>query len=184
MVEVSSTLALECIKAKTDSKSIRMPGQRRSSRQSLRPWRTRSGRGHSRRSMLTSDGSSLDGWIMDEWLRTRMRMLIWKRWKKPRTKYRKLIGLGIPSKYAYMAANTRKGIRRAVTPSPVKHALSNQKLEAWDILRYLITSSWSTNLQFSWSLRSKYWKHRIRIRTYGAVRGRRLITASYSIGWL
>ena len=78
---------------------------------------------------------------MDEWLRTRMRMLIWKRWKKPRTKYGKLIGLGIPSKYAYMAANTRKGIRRAVTPSPVKHALSNQKLEAWDILRYLITSS-------------------------------------------
>ena len=35
------------------------------------------------------------------------------------------------SKYAYMAANTRKGIRRAVTLSPVKHALSNQKLEAW-----------------------------------------------------
>lgn len=68
---------------------------------------------------------------MDEWLRTRMRMLIWKRWKKTRTKYRKLIGLGIPSKYAYMAANTRKGIRRAVTLSPVKHALSNQKLEAW-----------------------------------------------------
>ena len=44
---------------------------------------------------------------------------------------RKSQGLGKSSKYAYMAANTRKGIRRAVTLSPVKHALSNQKLEAW-----------------------------------------------------
>lgn len=66
---------------------------------------------------------------MDGWLRTRMRMMIWERWKKPRTKYRKLIGLGIPPKYAYMAGNTRKGTARAVTLTTVKRALSNQKLE-------------------------------------------------------
>lgn len=77
--------------------------------------------------------AELGSWLkqLDQWLRTRMRMIIWKRWKKPRTKYRKLIGLGIPQKYAYMAANTRKGICRAVHLTTVKRALSNRKLEAW-----------------------------------------------------
>lgn len=68
---------------------------------------------------------------MDGWLRTRMRMIIWKRWKNPRTKYRKLKGLGIPPEYAYMAANTRKGPARAVRLTTVLRALSNRKLEAW-----------------------------------------------------
>lgn len=77
--------------------------------------------------------AELRSWLkqLDQWLRTRMRMILWKRWKKPRTKYRKLVALGIPQKYAFMAANTRKGTCRAVHLTTVKRALSNQKLEAW-----------------------------------------------------
>lgn len=77
--------------------------------------------------------AELGSWLkeLDQWLRTRMRMIIWKRWKKPRTKYRKLIELGIPEKYAFMAANTRKGPCRAVHLTTVMRALSNRKLEDW-----------------------------------------------------
>lgn len=77
--------------------------------------------------------SSIRGWIskVDSWLRSRMRMIIWKRWKKPVTRYRKLIRMGINKKYAYMAAYTRKGYWRAVHLTTVQNALSNKKLDAW-----------------------------------------------------
>ena len=32
----------------------------------------------------------------DEWIRRRLRMCEWKKWKKPKTRVRKLIGLGVP----------------------------------------------------------------------------------------
>jgi len=46
---------------------------------------------------------------LDEWLRRRVRMCIWKTWKRVRTRMRSLIKLGIPKEKAYMWANTRKG---------------------------------------------------------------------------
>ena len=65
------------------------------------------------------------------WLQSRIRQIIWKRWKKPKTKYRKLVHLGIPQKYAYMAANTRRGYWFTVHTGAVLRALSNEKLESW-----------------------------------------------------
>nr|WP_269473568.1 group II intron maturase-specific domain-containing protein [Paenibacillus alvei] len=41
----------------------------------------------------------LQNW--DEWLRRRMRMYIWKQWKKPRTKAQNLRKLGVPEWQAY-----------------------------------------------------------------------------------
>lgn len=46
---------------------------------------------------------------VDEWLRRRLRMVIWKQWKKPRTKLRSLIKLGLNKSKAWQWANTRKG---------------------------------------------------------------------------
>jgi len=45
----------------------------------------------------------------DEWLRRRLRMFIWKRWKKVRTRYRRLKQLGYNHYNAIKYANTRKG---------------------------------------------------------------------------
>jgi len=45
----------------------------------------------------------------DEWLRRRLRMFIWKRWKKIRTRYRMLRRLGYNHSNAIKYANTRKG---------------------------------------------------------------------------
>ena len=44
-----------------------------------------------------------------EHLRHRLRMCIWKYWKKPRTKYKALRKLGISEYNSYMVANTRRG---------------------------------------------------------------------------
>ncbi|WP_334300626.1 hypothetical protein [Anaerostipes faecis] len=39
----------------------------------------------------------------------RICMCIWKQWKKPKTKRRNLIKLGIPEYFARQAANSRRG---------------------------------------------------------------------------
>lgn len=49
----------------------------------------------------------LESW--NEWLRRRMRMYIWKQWKKPRTKVQNLRKLGIPEWQARQWGNTRLG---------------------------------------------------------------------------
>jgi group II intron reverse transcriptase/maturase len=45
----------------------------------------------------------------DEWLRRRLRMFIWKRWKKIKTRYKRLRQLGYNHSNAIKYANTRKG---------------------------------------------------------------------------
>ena len=46
--------------------------------------------------------------MLEGWIRRRLRMCLWKQWKKIRTKYRNLIKLGLPDWAALSLANTRK----------------------------------------------------------------------------
>lgn len=55
---------------------------------------------------------------IDEWLRSRLRMYIWKRWKKVRTRYVMLRRLGYSHSNAIKYANTRKGYWRTAN-SPI-----------------------------------------------------------------
>ena len=64
----------------------------------------------------------------DGWLRRRMRAYIWKQWKKPRTKYRNLLKLGIPKKYAEWTANCRRGYWFVAGTTSVSRAISNERL--------------------------------------------------------
>lgn len=85
--------------------------------------------------------SELDGWI-----RRRLRMCLWKNWKKPGTKARNLIRLGIPKWKAYEWGNTRKSYWR-ISNSPILHRTlgnsywSRQGLKSlqarYETLRYL-----------------------------------------------
>ena len=62
---------------------------------------------------------------LDSWIRRRLRMCMWKDWKLPRTKVRKLRGLGAPKGKAYEWGNTRKSYWR-ISKSPILHrALGN-----------------------------------------------------------
>ena len=65
----------------------------------------------------------------DEWMRRRIRMNIWKMWKKTRTRYTNLEKLGVSHENAGILANSRKGCWR-LSSSPILHvALSNKRLE-------------------------------------------------------
>ena len=66
---------------------------------------------------------------LDEWLRRRLRMCIWKTWKRVRTRMRSLIQLGIPKDRAYWWACTRKGYW-PISGSPIlQTAITNRRLE-------------------------------------------------------
>ena len=49
----------------------------------------------------------------DQWLRGRIRMYIWKCWKRIRTRFKNLQKCGIPKWQAWQWANSRKGCCRA-----------------------------------------------------------------------
>ena len=55
---------------------------------------------------------------IDKWVRRRLRMVIWKQWKKTGKRIRSLIQLGIPRYQAYQWANTRKSYWRT-SKSPI-----------------------------------------------------------------
>lgn len=62
---------------------------------------------------------------LESWIRRRLRLCYWKQWKFPKTRVRKLIGLGIDKHKAYEWGNSRKGYWR-ITSSPILHrALNN-----------------------------------------------------------
>ena len=65
----------------------------------------------------------------EEWMRRRIRMVFWKRWKRVRTRYRNLEKLGISHSNAGILANSRKGYW-LIAGSPILNtALSNERLE-------------------------------------------------------
>lgn len=66
---------------------------------------------------------------IDEWMRRRIRMVFWKKWKRVRARYRNLRKLGMSHEKAYMTANCRRGYWFAANTYAVKEALSNTRLE-------------------------------------------------------
>jgi group II intron reverse transcriptase/maturase len=61
---------------------------------------------------------------LDEWTRRRLRQLLWKRWKQGTTRYRELVGLGVPNERAALGAIGTSPWRMASSPV-VQEALSN-----------------------------------------------------------
>jgi RNA-directed DNA polymerase len=61
---------------------------------------------------------------LDEWLRRRLRQLVWKRWKRGKTRWRELVKLGVPPKLAGLGALGKSPWHMAATPV-VHMALTN-----------------------------------------------------------
>ena len=68
---------------------------------------------------------------LNGWLYRRIRMCIWKQWKLPKTRKRKLIGLGLPEWAANEGAYSRKSYWRMSNVGVVKRALTKQRLINW-----------------------------------------------------
>jgi len=66
---------------------------------------------------------------VDEWYRRRIRMVIWKQWKRIRTRLRNLIKLGIVKYKAWEFANTRKGYWRIANSPILKTSITNERLK-------------------------------------------------------
>ena len=64
----------------------------------------------------------------DEWLRRRIRMCIWKAWKKVRTRVTNLIRCGIPQYQAYQWGNTRMSYWRTAGSYILSRAITNEHL--------------------------------------------------------
>lgn len=62
---------------------------------------------------------------LESWIRRRLRACMWKDWKTPRTRVRKLMGLGVPQGKVYEWGHSRKKYWR-LSKSPILHrALGN-----------------------------------------------------------
>ncbi len=76
----------------------------------------------------------------DEWMRRRIRMVFWKKWKRVRTRYRNLRKLGTTHANAMRLANSRKGYRRIsespIIRSPLQHKAGKGRIrKSWWLLR-------------------------------------------------
>lgn len=65
---------------------------------------------------------------IDEHLRVRVRVIIWKQWKKTRKKCKSLQKLGVPFEIAFNCANTRKGYYQICKTRYIQFAINNERL--------------------------------------------------------
>jgi RNA-directed DNA polymerase len=61
---------------------------------------------------------------LDSWIRRRLRQMVWKRWKRGRTRYRELVALGVPRERAALGALGKSPWHMSRTPV-VQEALNN-----------------------------------------------------------
>lgn len=120
---------------------------------------TKRNRGQSMEARLDALNKYLRGWggyyrhsdwrstfkELDKWIRRRLRMCLLKQWKEPKTKRRKLVGLGIPFDWASCISASRKTSWRLSNTPQVSKALGLQYwhdrgleslVERYDALRY------------------------------------------------
>ena len=75
--------------------------------------------GYYRQAKTPSIYAELDGWI-----RRRLRQMVWKRWKRGTTRYRELVKLGVPNRWAQEGAGGTSPWHMSASPV-INQALSN-----------------------------------------------------------
>ena len=112
---------------------------------------TRRNQGSSVKKVLEEVNRSLQGWLnyyaladmrkhiegICGWLRRRIRMYIWKQWKRVRTRYRELQRHKIPQEQAWQWANTRKGYWRTAGSPILSRALPDNYLTSLGLMNFV-----------------------------------------------
>ena len=75
---------------------------------------------------IASIKTTMQEW--DGWLRRRIRMYIWKQWKKPKARVGNLMKLGMPKWKAYRNGNSRKGYWAVAGSGILTHTVTNERL--------------------------------------------------------
>ncbi len=85
--------------------------------------------------------------LLDQWLRRRLRKILWEQWKTPRNRYRKLVRLGVRAERAKKATANGRGAWWNAGASHMHAAVTNDQLAKWGLrtlLTTLRTLQWST----------------------------------------
>jgi RNA-directed DNA polymerase len=112
---------------------------------------THQGRGRNIRQVIREINQFTRGWIgyfrlatvphafevLDQWLRRRLRKILWEQWRKPKTRYRKLVALGVDAERARKATATGRGAWWNAGASHMHAAVPNRLLAEWGLLSLL-----------------------------------------------
>jgi len=126
----------------------------------------REGRGRNLRAFLESLKPKLRGWAsyfsvaetrkvfedLDQWLRRKLRCMEWRKWKKPRTRMRKLIALGLDRVRARESAFNGRGPWWSAGASHMNAALPTAYFRRMGLISLLDEVRWFTTLREQRSL--------------------------------
>ena len=112
---------------------------------------TQRGRGRNILKVIQEINQYLRGWFgyfrlstvkqpfdfLDQWIRRRLRKILWEQWRKPKTRYRKLVALGIWADRARKATATGRRAWWNAGASHMHAAISNRLLAQWGLLSLL-----------------------------------------------
>jgi RNA-directed DNA polymerase len=108
---------------------------------------THRGRGRNLRVVISEINRFTRGWVdyyrlskvphqfdlLDQWLRRRLRKILWEQWRKPKTRCRKLIALGLEAARARQATATGRGAWWNAGASHMHAAVTNRVLADWGL---------------------------------------------------
>ena len=112
---------------------------------------THRGRGRNLQKVIEEISRYLRGWfgyfrlssvkqtfdLLDQWIRRRLRKILWEQWRKPRTRYRKLVALGLWAERARKATATGRRAWWNAGSSHMHAAIPNKLLAQWGLLSLL-----------------------------------------------
>lgn len=75
--------------------------------------------------------------MLDQWQRQRLRKILWEQWRKPKTRYRKLVALGVEAERARKATATGRDAWWNAGASHMHVAIINRLLAQWGLLSLL-----------------------------------------------
>jgi len=81
---------------------------------------------------------------LEEWVRRRVRLYYWKQWKRPGTRRRHLMALGISKERVKLASRSRKGLPTGVEVkwSSVSAALRLWRMSGNSVVQCALTNAW------------------------------------------
>ena len=74
---------------------------------------------------------------IDHWIRRKLRVIIWKQWKKIRKRYTSLRKLGISHRDAYVTSNSRRGYYHIAHTRVLEQAISKERLNKRGLVNLL-----------------------------------------------
>jgi hypothetical protein len=75
--------------------------------------------------------------VLDEWLRRKLRCILWRQWKRPRTRAKKLRQLGLDSERARASAGNGRGPWWNAGASHMNQAVPTRTLREMGLVSFL-----------------------------------------------